>query len=206
MIGLNARRRVDGNEVNFLRRLGRHLLDIHAAFGRRHDGDVAGFAVHEHSEVKLAVDIATVLDVDAFDFLARRAGLMRNQSHAQDLVGGGARVFEGFDDLDATAFAASAGMNLRLDHPHGSAEVLGNFARLINREGNAAFRYRDAVLGQKTLCLIFVDIHGGRVACAVGWWKGVPKRSGDPPPPSRKHSKLLPNRIQPTFLSINKRF
>ena len=61
-------------------------------------------------------------DQHALDHAAFRTGLMGHQRHAQDLL----RDLGGFlgilGDFDAAALAASAGVNLRLDH-HAAADA-----------------------------------------------------------------------------------
>src|SRR6267378_1966500 len=56
------------------------------------------------------------------------------------------------------AFAAAAGVDLRLDHPDLTAELLRCFHRLIDREGREAARRRHAVFAQHFLALVLVDL------------------------------------------------
>ena len=92
----------------------------------------------------------------------------------KDFFGAGA-------DLHATlqaglkgAFAASAGVDLRLHHHAGMAggeEFLGDGAGGFGRGGRAASGHGDPVLSEQLLGLEFVDVHGKRKAapgCPAG--------------------------------------
>ena len=116
-IGRIARRRLDLEGLDLLRRLVRHFLDVHAAFGGDDEGDAAGGAVDQRGEIKLALDRRAVLDIKPLDQAAMRAGLVRDQRHAQHALGFFLHILDGFDHLDAAALAAAAGMDLRLHHP-----------------------------------------------------------------------------------------
>ena len=72
---------------DLLRGLGGDLLDVHAALGRGHHHHPAGAAVDQHADVELAGDVHALLDQQALDLLAARAGLVRDQVHAEDLLG-----------------------------------------------------------------------------------------------------------------------
>jgi hypothetical protein len=74
--------RLDLEGLDLFRRLVRHFLDVHAALGGDDEGDAAGGAVHQGGKIKLAIDRRTVLDVEALDHAALRAGLVRDQGHA----------------------------------------------------------------------------------------------------------------------------
>ena len=84
MMRLNAGRRIDRDGDDLVGRVVRHLLDIHAAFGRDHDGDARGRAVDQHRQIELAIDRRAFFDVEAVHLLAARAGLMRDQRRAEE--------------------------------------------------------------------------------------------------------------------------
>ena len=84
---------------------------------------------------------------------------MRDQPHAQHLfrdLDGFRRVFR---HLDAAAFPAPAGVNLRF-HNHAAADLFRRRLRLIHRKRDFAPRHRDSVFGQDRLGLILVNFHG----------------------------------------------
>ena len=63
-------------------------------------------------------------------------------------------------ELDAAAFAASAGMNLRLDDDRAAAEPSGDLTGFVRRERDLAARHGHAVLFEERFGLIFVNFHG----------------------------------------------
>ena len=92
------------------------LLDVHAALGRGHEGDAARVAVDDHAEVELARDVEALLDVEAAHLLPLGAGLVRDELHAEDLLGELPRLRgAALRDLHAAALAATACVDLRLD-------------------------------------------------------------------------------------------
>src|ERR1019366_3396327 len=126
-----------------------HLLDVHAAFGRHHEGDARGFAIDQGREVELAVDQRAVLDVEPVDLLA------------------------------ATGLAAPAGMDLRLYDPDRSAELARGLGGFIGREGRNAARHRHAVVAQYRLGLIFVDVHAATCPMSgFAKYRDAPARAG----------------------------
>ena len=118
----------------------RHLFDVHPAFGRDHEGDARRRAIDQGGEIELLGDFGPFLDVEPADLAARRSGLDRHQGGAEHLPG------EAFDIRDRAgqahaahlagagflelALAAPAGMDLRLDDPQGSAELVRCLAGL----------------------------------------------------------------------------
>jgi hypothetical protein len=68
------------------------LLDVHAAFGRRHQRHAALLAIDDHGEVELALDVEPLLDEQAAHLLPLGAGLHRDELHAEDLLGELARL------------------------------------------------------------------------------------------------------------------
>ena len=120
----NGRKPEAGNEVLLDDGVGifrGDLFDLHAAGSRRHE-DVASVGAIEHdAEIQLARDGQGLFDQQALHFLALGAGLVRDQLHAQHLGGELAGLFGRLGDLDAAAFAAASGMNLRFDDDAGGA-------------------------------------------------------------------------------------
>ena len=159
MEGLDAGGGIDVDLQDLFRLLGGDLLDFDAALGRGHDGDARGGAIDQHAKIKLALDVAAALHIDALDQLAAGAGLVRHQVHADHALGRVAHVVHRLDDLDAAALAAAAGMDLRLDDPDRTAELLGRLDRFVGRVSDMAGKDADAKFGEQPFRLIFVDIH-----------------------------------------------
>ena len=80
-------------------------------------------AIEHDAEVELARDGQRLFDQQALDLLALRAGLVRDQLHAQHLVGELGGLFGRLGHLHAAALAASAGVDLRFDYDSGGAIV-----------------------------------------------------------------------------------
>ena len=87
-------------------------------------------------------------------------GLVRDQRHAEHLLGDFGRFRGIFRDLHAAAFAAAAGVNLRLHH-HAAADLLRRRFGFLHRVRHFAARHRDVVFGQDGLRLILVNFHIG---------------------------------------------
>ncbi len=90
-----------------------------------------GGAVDHEAEVELARDLEAFLDEHATDDPALGPGLVRDERHAEHRLRGGVRGVRPLDDLDATALAAAAGVNLCLDDDRAAAELDGNVPRLF---------------------------------------------------------------------------
>jgi hypothetical protein len=147
----------------------RHLLDVHAALGRDHEGDAAGLAVDQRRQVELGSDVRALFDVEAVDLLARRPGLERDERFSEHLLREGphllgrpreahAALVAGLRLLEP-ALAAAAGVDLRLHHPDRPAELLRRRFRLLGRHQRLAARHRHAELLEDGLGLVFVDVH-----------------------------------------------
>ena len=80
-------------------------------------------AIEDDAEIKFALDGQRLFDQQPLHDAAFGAGLMRDQRHAENFLGDRARFGGIFGDLDASAFAASAGVDLRFDD-HAAAELL----------------------------------------------------------------------------------
>jgi hypothetical protein len=63
----------------------RDFLDVHAAFGGGHHGDLLRGAVGQRGDVVFLLDVGAFLDQQAAHLLAFGAGLVGDQLHAEDL-------------------------------------------------------------------------------------------------------------------------
>jgi hypothetical protein len=151
--------------MNLLGRFGRHRFDVHAALGARHQAHALGAAVDDHRDVKLFLDVRALLDQEAANLLPRGTCLVRDELHAEDLARLLAHFAERACDLDAAALAAAAGMDLRLDDPHLSAERFSRGDGLVDGERRYSTRGRHAEPAKDLLALVFVDFHAGSSSC-----------------------------------------
>ena len=140
------------------------FFDLHAARRRRHEDVAAIHAVEQHAEVKLARDGQRLFDQQPLHRLAFRAGLMRDQLHAEHLGRQLAGFLRRLGQLDAAALAAAAGMNLGFDDHAGRAvfkQLARRVQRLFARLDHLAARHGHAILPKNGLSLIFVNFHVG---------------------------------------------
>ena len=137
----------------------RDLLNVHAAGCRRNECDARAFAIDQRGQIELAFDRRAFLDIEAIDLLAVRTGLVRDQNGAEQAFCLPVHVFRRPYDLDSTRLAASAGVDLRLDHQHGRCERVRCFDRLLDRESGKPARHRHVEIPEQRLGLIFVDVH-----------------------------------------------
>ena len=146
-----------------------HLLDAHPALGGGDHRNPGGLAVHKQGEVEFLGDGGAFLDVEAVDLLALRAGLFGDQNATQHFLGGGLHIVQRLQHPNAalgvgaqaleSAFAAPAGVDLRLHDPDRAAQLAGGFDRFGDREGGIPARNRDTELGEDGLGLMLVDVH-----------------------------------------------
>src|ERR1700691_2604842 len=159
MMGHKARRRVDRERKNFLRIGAGDFLDLHPAFSRGDERDARRRAIDQRREIIFALDIRAFLDIEAMHFLAVRAGLMRHQRRSKQPLRFALHLIDRFDHFDAAGLAATAGVDLRLDHPDRTAEILRRLDGFIDAHRRNAARHRDAEFTQHRLRLVFVDVH-----------------------------------------------
>ena len=130
--------RIDELLEDPLGRFGGDLLDLHAAVRARHHTGCSLDAIDDEAEVQLALDLQPLLDEHAPDYLPFGPGLVGHERHAEHSLGGRSRLLRTLGDLDAAAFAAAAGMNLRLDDRHAAAEAVGDSLRVSRVEHDFA--------------------------------------------------------------------
>ena len=176
-------RRVDGQRLDLLRRVVRDRLDVHAALGRDDDGDAAGAAVDQQSEVEFLVDVDAVGDVEPIDLLAGRAGLDGDQRLAEHLGGVLADLVDRMGEADAAlgvgaeflelALAAAAGVDLRLDDPQRPGELLAPPRPLPRRSSPDS---RPAPARRISRAALWPDIRGCS-SRALSDWQALKSRS-----------------------------
>ncbi len=131
---------------------------------RRHENEFAGGAVEHDAEIELAVNGRGLFNQQALHLLPLRAGLVRHQLHAQNVLRVQFGVFAGPGHLHAAALAAASSVNLCLDHHTActlSKQLAGHCRGLFQRVCHFAFGHGNAVLGQNLFCLILVNFHDG---------------------------------------------
>jgi hypothetical protein len=84
---------------------------------------------------------------------------MGHQLHPQHLPGDFADFFLRFRQLNSTAFASTAGVDLSFDHYRLTAQCFSDLHRLFDCERNAPFGHRYSELSKDLLPLIFVNFH-----------------------------------------------
>jgi hypothetical protein len=162
--------RVDGDGEDLFRRVVGDSFDVHAAFRRNHECDLADGAVDEQRAVEFAVDVGTVFDVEAVHLLAGVAGLRRDERVAEHVLGMGNDFLDRLREAHAAlgvgaeflelALAAATGVDLALDDVERAGKRLRGSFGFVDLEDGNALGDRSAKALQKSLGLIFVNIHG----------------------------------------------
>ena len=195
-----TRGRIDGQRDDLLRRVVGHLLDVHAACLRRDERDAAGGAIDQRREIQLAIDLRTVLDVEPLHDAASGTGLHGDQRVTQHLLGELTDLVDRLGEPHATlvagsgllelAFAATTGVDLRLDHPDRAGKLLSRLDGIFHRECSDAIRRSYAILTIELFGLIFMDVHGKSCAkscrcrrtafsCGARWPRSRDVRQGE---------------------------
>ena len=160
MMRHNPGSRINAERNDLFRGFSSNIFDIHAAFGRHHKGNLGFFPIHQHGKIKFRGNIGAILDIKAPHHLARRAGLMGDQGHAQDFVGIGPHFIQALGNLDTAALAPPTGVDLRLDHINGSGQFFGRLDGFVNGKNGVALRYRRTKTAEHGFGLVFMNIHG----------------------------------------------
>ena len=169
-----AGRGIDRERMDFLRRVMRDVLDVDAAFRRKHEGDLADGAIDQRGEVELLVDRRAFLDIEPIDLLAGGSGLDGHQCRPEHLLRELPDLRDRFGEAHAAlvagrgllelALASAARVNLALDHPERAAESLGRRLRFVGRERGAPVRHRRGECAEHRFGLIFMNVHGNELA------------------------------------------
>ncbi len=143
----------------------RHLFDVHAARGRRDEGDRGALAIDQRRKIKFPGDVAGFFNIQTSHDAAVRTGLGRDQGHAEHARGFAPHVLKRSHDFHAAAFAAAAGMDLRLHHPFRTGQIPCRRNGFFDRTRNPAAQQRRPKGAKHLFGLIFVNIHRNPV-----WW------------------------------------
>jgi hypothetical protein len=130
-------------------------------------------AVQHDPQIQFTLDRQRLLDEQSLHDAALGSRLVRDEVHAEDVRREVPRFVRVFRDLDASALAATSGVNLGLND-HASADFAGAFSRFLRRVRDLSSRHRYAVPAQDGLRLILVNFHLGSAWLAeklamLGW-------------------------------------
>src|SRR4029453_18370618 len=131
---------------------------IHTAGGTGHHDELPCRAIEHDTQIELARHLKAFFPQYAGYRAARRTRLMGDERHAEHVFGDLFGFVYVLGDLDATAFAAPAGVNLRL-HDDESAQTTSYHPAIWRRDRNFTPRHRPAVASQDRLGLVLVNFH-----------------------------------------------
>src|SRR5690606_20627116 len=136
---------------------------------RNDESRTANSTVDQDREIKFAINVGAVFDVETGDLLAGRAGLLGDQRVAQHFLRIGNHFLDRLGEAHAAlcigwqflelALAASASMDLALDDIKRSGKRLCPFFRLFDGIDSHTIGDRCAVGVKQALGLVFVNIH-----------------------------------------------
>ena len=147
--------RVDRDPGQRLGTLDGELLDLHAALSRAHGEVAAVGAVEQQGEVVLLGDVRRPSAIITF---CTTWPLMSRPRMSGGLLG---RLLRGLRDLDAARLAATAGLDLCLDHHDRAADLRRRGRRLLRGDGGDAAQDGNPVFLEDVSRLVLVQIHSG---------------------------------------------
>src|SRR5690606_26084431 len=151
--------RIDRTTKDLLGRARGDLLDVDATFGGDHEDRHLRLAIENDTGVVLARDLGRLRHENDPDRLPGGPRLRRDEPVAEDALRLALDLVDRAAQLHAAAFAAAAGVDLRLDDPSRAAELLRDRGRLLGGRGDAAARHRHTSAREDLLRLVFVDLH-----------------------------------------------
>ena len=153
---------MDVDREDFLGGLGSDFFDVHAARRRGDEGYASALPIQRQRNVHLALDLRARFDVNALDGQTVLRCLFRDEASADHVLRRGTHASHVAHDLHATRLTATAGMHLRLNHPHRTADRFGGRCGLVGIRRYASRGNRDAIAAEDVLRLILVQIHRHR--------------------------------------------
>ena len=137
------------------------FFDFHAARRTGHENDAARGAVYKETEIEFALDVQPFFDQQTLDNSSGRPGLRGNQGHPENVARNLGGFLGGTRQLDAAAFAAAAGVDLRLDNTNVGFQALRGLQCFFLGESDFAAGSGDAITREYCLGLVLVDFHEG---------------------------------------------
>src|SRR5690606_222841 len=160
---------INRNSDDLFWRFFSNRFNVHTAFGRNDKSRTTNRAIDQQREIKLALNICAIFDVNPIDLLASRTGLLGYQRITQHFFGVGDNFFNRlcqtntalgiFRQFFELALATSASMDLAFDDIKRSGKRLCTVFRLFDRINNHTVGDRRAVGVKQALGLVFVNIH-----------------------------------------------
>ena len=84
---------------------------------------------------------------------------MGHQGHAEHVVGELTHLLDRFRELDAAAFAAATGVDLRLHHPKRATKLPGCGLCFLRRVSDLTAQHVDAIFLEQTFGLVLMNVH-----------------------------------------------
>ena len=159
LVWLRADQRIDFRFQDLLRGFLGNLLDLDTAFGGGHEHDTTGTTVDYCAQVQLLVDVGEGFNQDFADRLAVLVCLVGYQLLAQPLLGKLTDLVFALDQLDTASLTTATCVNLSFDHPCVTADFTGCVDCFLWGITGNAFGYWQAIISEKLLALIFMQIH-----------------------------------------------
>ena len=166
----DAGRRLDRQRHDAIRGVVRDGFDVHAAFGRDNERDLARTTIDQQRAVQFFFDVGAVFDIDAVHLAAGRRCLRRHEVVAEHGLHVLERLFLREAEADAAfftgflfdelAFAAAAGVDLRFHDPERTRQRVDRSLRLVHRGDGDALCDRRSERLQDFLRLMLVNVHG----------------------------------------------
>ena len=122
----------------------------------------AGRAIENDAEIQLALHLQPFFNQHAADDASFGTGLVGDERHANHRARQLFRVLRRPRELDTTALATAARVDLRLHDDHAGAEALGDVDGIGGRERHLAAGHGHAVARKDRFRLVLVDFHIGR--------------------------------------------
>ena len=137
-----------------------HFFDVHAAFAGGNERHFLGGTVGHNRHVVFFLNVCAVFNIEATDFLTFGASLVGFELHAQNVTSQTLDIVNRLGNFDTTALATATGVDLCLDDPDRTTQLLCGFYRFLNCECGNAARHGHTKTAQDFLGLVLMNLHG----------------------------------------------